>query len=268
MMRTFIITTACFLRLAVPAWGHDYWLLPDHFFLANKGQTALHLHVGESLKSEFEQPFQKDRTARFQLDFAKGKKDLMSSARDGKKPWGPVAVRGAGTYLVSLERNPQFIKLAADKFTRYLTDEGLSGILEQRKQLGESKQAGRERYTRYLKCLLQAGDRRDSTHRRILGQKLEIVPRANPYRLKRNDPLRVRILFEGKPLAGVRVFAHQRAGDQTHTQTAVTGKDGQASFKLDRAGSWLIRLVHMRRRADRTEADWDSFWGALTFATK
>jgi uncharacterized GH25 family protein len=179
-----------------------------------------------------------------------------------------VSVAGAGTYLVAVERRPQLIKLGADKFTRYLAEEGLAGIMEQRKRLGETKLPGRERYSRYLKCLLQAGDRLDDTYKTVFGQRLEIVPEANPFGLRRMDSLPVRVLFEGKPLAGVKVSAHHRTAAKTRTLTAVTDGEGRANFRLDRSGPWLVRLVHMRRCADRKEADWESFWGALTFAVK
>jgi hypothetical protein len=242
--------------------------MPDQFLLQEKGQTALHLHVGEGLVSELERPFQKPQTTRFDLIGTRGKKDLRAARRAGDKPFGRVPVGGAGTYLVAVERRPQLIKLGADKFTRYLADEGLAGIIEQRQRLGESKLPGRERYSRYLKCLLQAGGRLDDTYKRVLGQRLEIVPEANPFGLRRLDRLPVRILFEGKPLAGVKVSALHRAAAKTHTLTAVTDGEGRATFRLDRPGPWLVRLVHMRRCTDRKEADWESFWGALTFALK
>ena len=47
-----------------------------------------------------------------------------------------------------------------------------------------------------------------------------------------------------------------------------TAKDGTAEVKISHAGKWLVRMVHMRRCADRDEADWESFWTSLSFAIR
>ncbi len=261
---------AAVLLLFLPAssFAHDYWLEPESFRLHPDETIALRLFVGEKLTSEAERPFQKKPTLKFQFLSAKKTVDLIPGGTEDKTPLALLTPKDEGTYLIALERDAHFIKLDAKKFNDYLAEEGLDSILEARRKAGEEKTDGRERYRRYLKSLIQVGERRDDTFKKILGQKLEIVPQANPYDLKPGDALPVLLLFEGKPLAGVRIEAHCRAGDKVATQTATTGKDGVASVKLDRAGTWLVRLVHMCRCADREEADWESFWASYSFAVK
>ena len=118
------------------------------------------------------------------------------------RPLRRVVFKSPGSYLIAMERNQSYIKLDAQKFTDYLKEEGLKDIIEQRMKSGESQTEGRERYSRYLKSLVQVGDRRDDTYKRELGFRLEIIPINNPYLLKLGDSLVVRVLFEGKPLAG------------------------------------------------------------------
>jgi hypothetical protein len=36
-------------------------------------------------------------------------------------------------------------------------------------------------------------------------------------------------------------------------------------LKIDHSGEWIVRLVHLRRCSEPKEADWESFWAALTF---
>lgn len=132
----------------------------------------------------------------------------------------------------------------------------------------ESDADVRERYSRYLKSLLQAGSRHDETYKRELGFALEIIPLANPYELKVGDSVKVKVLFEGKPLPNAKVFADNREAGSTRTQQARTTPDGIAALELDRSGFWLVRLVHMRRCADVAEADWESFWAAYSFGAK
>jgi uncharacterized GH25 family protein len=268
-MKTRIIAGIVSLLLAaLPGAAHDYWLVPDAFFVKPGDETALHLHVGDDFVSEKERPFQKTPIVRFNLVHGKETMDLIPLGVEDKTPFAKVALKKAGTYLVRMDRSPQKIELDPEKFNKYLADEGLDAILEQRKKLGEDKQPGRERYSRCLKSLLQCGDERDATATAAVGQTLEIIPLDNPYSLKGGDTLKVRVLFDGKPLKGAKVFAHRRAGDKVTTQAATSDADGTAAFKLDGEGSYLVRLVHMRRCAGVEGVDWESFWAALTFGMK
>jgi uncharacterized GH25 family protein len=255
------------LLAAVPAVAHDYWLVPDTFFVKPGAAAALHLHVGDDFVSEKERPFQKKPTLRFDLVRGKETVDLLPLGVEDKTPVATIKLKGTGTYLVRMDRAPQKIELEAEKFNKYLAEEGLDAILEQRRKLGEDKKPGRERYSRCLKALVQCGDLRDAAPGAV-GQKLEIVPLANPYTLKAGETLKVRVEFDGKPLAGAQVFAHRRAGEKVTTRTVQTTADGEAAFKLDGAGEYLIRLVHMRRCADKDGVDWESYWAALTFGMK
>ena len=90
------------------------------------------------------------------------------------------------------------------------------------------------------------------------------MPLENPYAKKPGDKLKFQILFDTKPLAGYAVFADNRDGT---TQKITTDKHGKFSIKPDHIGLWLVRLVVMKRctETDCGEADWQSFWGALTF---
>jgi uncharacterized GH25 family protein len=251
---------------ALPA--HDYWLQPADFFPAAGASVPVHLYVGDRFVREAERPFQARPTRTFRLLSARLPRNLAARAREGDKPVIKVKLPAAGTYLLAMERRPMLIELEARKFNAYLAQEGLTAVLRQRKKSGQDRLPGRERYGRYLKALIQAGGRGDATWKRVLGQRLEIVPLADPFALKPGGALPVRVLFGGKPLAGVRVFAFGQVKDKTVVLSGTTSKEGIATFTLPTAGVWLIRLVHMRRAVKDRGADWESFWAALTFALK
>ncbi len=247
--------------------AHDYWLQADTFFPAVGAPVPVRLHVGEGLLSEKERPFQKKPTLAFRLLSARAPVNLAARAKEGDTPVARVTFPAAGTYLLAMERAPQRIEMEAKKFNAYLAEEGLDAALAQRRKLGEDKLPGRERYSRYLKALVQVG-KGDDVWKRAVGQRLEIVPLLDPFSVKKGGKLPVRILFDGKPLAGAKVFAHRRAGGKTATQSGVTSAKGEVTFELDGTGTWLVRLVHLRRATRDKGADWESFWGALTFATR
>jgi uncharacterized GH25 family protein len=191
----------------------------------------------------------------------------MTGSKDGRIPIAEVRPRTPGNYLVVMERTPQMITLEAPKFNEYLAEEGLNSILQKRAAIGATANEGRERYTRYLKALLQVGARRDDTYMRIAGQRLEIIPENNPYDLRPGGTLRIRVLFEGRPLPGARIFAYNRlaTAERAHILSTNLSAEGYASFTLDRAGLWLVRLVHMRSCQKCLDADWESFWAAYAF---
>ncbi len=268
--RTRIISKALTVILLLvstsfPASAHDYWFEPETFFAARGANVAVRMNMGANLEIETERPLQILRTVAFQMYARSSVQNLIPVSRDGQMPVVVIAPPRAGNYLLAMERNPAFLQLEAAQFTDYLREENLDSIIRLRAETNESERTGRERYRRYLKTLLQIGDRHDSTFLRRIGHKLEIVPLQNPYRLRTGDTLAVRVFFDNRPLAGARVFALNR----DERLEATTSADGTARFRLGRGGLWLVRLVHMRRCADDcAEVEWESFWGALTFGLR
>ena len=257
------------LTLVIPAFAHEYWLEPGSFFLKPKESTPVRLFLGEGLKVEEEMPFLTSKTNSFNLYSGAGRFDLLKDDRDEEKPLFSFSADREGTYLLSMERNWSYITLEAQKFEDYLREDGMEYIITERENAGESKMEGKERYSRYIKALVQVGGKRDKTFAKRAGLRLEIVPLLNPYSLKVGDSLPVQIFFEGKPLAGRTLFADNRGGDKISKQKLVTDRDGKTTVELDGKGVWLIRLVYMQRCKNACEGTaWESFWGALSFGMR
>lgn len=263
-----IIAGLLLLLVAGNAPAHDFWMQPETFFPALDRPVAVRLFVGDGFVVETERAFEKKPTTRLKHLNMEKTTDLLAQGREGKKPFAQATFSHAGHHWIVLERDRRAIRLEADKFNEYLAEEGLEKVLEQRRLLREDRKPGRERYSRYLKSLVQAGDKGDEAWKKLAGQRLEIVPLADPYSLKPGAALKVKVLFEGKPLVNVPLFAINKSGEKIDRQKLTTGMDGTAELKLSRAGVWLIRLVHMRRCPDAEEADWESFWSSLTFAVR
>jgi len=254
------------LMLTLTLSAHEYWFEADKFVLTPGESSALRLFVGSGLKKEEERPYQASKTNAFQMFSASGSFDMRSLAEDDHKPIMNFSSDRAGTYLVSMERGWSYIILQPKEFDEYLKEDSMVYILAERARLGESKNPGRERYMRFLKTLIQVGGQRTGTAKTRIGTRLEIVPLDNPYSKKPGDSLALQIYFAGLPLAGRAVFADSRVGDAVETQKYTTDKEGKIRVKLNRNGVWLIRLVHMQRCESHCgDADWESFWGALSF---
>lgn len=272
MRRVLTRALVLLLTLAAPAAvvrAHDYWIEPDRFIFADaelRLPVLLHLHMGDYFTSEQERPLQLARTTDFRVFAHDRATDLALGAVDGRLPFLSFTPRRAATHLFAMERTPVRHEMPAEQFEAYLREEGLERIIAQRSAARMSLAPGRERYTRHIKSILQIGGRRTNDYRRVLNQKLELVPLRNPYNLGRDGRLPFRVLFEGRPLAGVQVKAYNRASKSTLVTR--TDTDGVAHFIVSEPGAWLVRLVHMRACADQAQADWESFWASCTFGVK
>lgn len=253
----------CFLSAAT--FAHEYWFEADKFALAAGEKTRVHLYVGDGIvKDREERVFQPDKTTVFSVYSAGQTVDLKPLTKEGAMPIYDFSGDRTGNYLLGMERNWSFIKIEAAKFEDYLREDGIEYIIPEREKLGERQKEGRERYSRFIKSLLQVGGKHDNIYKKRLGMKLEIVPLENPYAKKVGDELKFQVFFEGKPLAERAVFADNRSSE---TQKMMTDKNGKVMIKLEKSGMWLVRLVNMRRCAENCgEADWESFWAAYSFS--
>lgn len=257
------------LLIAANTFAHEFWLEPSLFWLGSGESASIRLFVGDALKEPEEKPYQPGKTDAFDLISKDGTVDLRSLAEADKMPILEFSARVEGTYVLAMTRNWSYIKLDAAKFEDYLREDAMEYIIADRKRRGESEKEGRERYSRYIKTLIQVGDNKTATPKTRLGTKIEIVPLDNPYTKKVGGDIKLQAWFNGRPLALKTIFADNREGSDVKTQKVTTDELGRFTIKLDRKGLWLIRTVHMQRcEKNCVDADWESFWAALTFGIK
>ena len=263
-----IIAFLVAILLPVAGFSHEYFFEPESFFIPVNQRIDLRLFVGEGLKREEERPFQAEKTASFRQYFGQIGADARNNV-DNSMPFYSFTSGSEGNQLFALERNWSYIKLEPQKFEDYLREDGMEYIIAERAKLGESQKEGRERYSRFIKTLLQVGEKRDDSYKAKTGLKLDITPLENPYAKKVGDTLGFQVRFDGKPLANRTVFADNHDGEAFGKQKMTTDANGKLTVKLDRKGTWLVRLVVMQRcKTDCGEADWESFWGAFSFGVK
>lgn len=269
----FFLTVAGLL-VAAPAVAHDFWVVPAELVMPEPKEAKVidvSLYVGEHFVAESEKPFQRDRLVTFQHVHG-GKRDDLLSAKpalfeDGKPPLARLPVQGAGGHLLAMDRVAINIELTAPRFDDYLAHEGLGHLVTERARLGEREKPGRERYSRYLKTLIQVGDARDDSFKEVTGAALELVPEQNPVFVESGATLPVQIRFRGQPLPGVRLEALSRDGADIRSAMITADGAGIARVPIDRKGVWLLRMVHMVRCEGCPDADWESFWTSYTFGS-
>lgn len=243
--------------------AHDFWIEPTTFRPAPGEVVKLHLRVGEQFVGE---PVKRSdaKIERFvALDPGTGKESPVLGP-DGADPAGLFRASGKGLTVIGYRSRHSSVILEAAKFEAYLKEEGLERIIEARAKAGKSGEPGVEIYSRCAKALLATEGGDGKGFDALLGFTLEIVPEANPFALKPGEKLPLKLLFEGKPLEGVLVAALNES-DSAARAEARTDAAGRVSLPLGKAGSWLVKCVHMVPVTDRDDAEWESLWGSLTF---
>lgn len=98
--------------------------------------------------------------------------------------------------------------------------------------------------------------------------KLEIFPVQNPAGLGANDTLDLKVVFEGKPLAGASVVSASAAesGRKEHgaSETLKTNARRIVSVKLTSGGPWMFTARHKTPYPDKLECDSFSYSTSLT----
>lgn len=262
------------LVMARPAAAHEYWLAPSRYVAAAGQPVDLGALAGTGFRGE-RKPFTASHCVRLSVRAARPL-DLMKVARDGEYTWARFAPADTGGAVFAFESDFTPITLPAAAFDDYLAKEGLDGPLAARRRMDDANSAGRpgrERFRRCAKAWLAGGDAARATA--PIGLPLEIVPLEAP---GKSGLLRLRVLWQGQPLAGALVRAWRAPvateGALTDPESrdscvvawqARTNARGEALAAVAGAGEWLIAAVHMVPSSDTAVADWESTWASLTF---
>ncbi len=99
---------------------------------------------------------------------------------------------------------------------------------------------------------------------RIVGHRLEIVPRQHPHQAGRGGALDVVVHFDGKPIAGASVFVYPAQADAA-VVTLKTGADGSVRVPLDRSGQFIIGTERGAPSRQPEVATRDVYAATLTF---
>ena len=241
--------------------AHNFWIEPSSYQVAVGSQVTVRFLVGEKFRGD-PLPLDPSRV----IVFARFGPTSKTPVRGvpGSDFAGVVSLDDPGLHLIAYRSTSAFLELDAAEFESYLRSEGLEGIIDERRR-NERKAKGRELYSRCVKSLLRAGVSGEGTgFDRVLDFPVELVPDLNPYGLRAGDELPVRILREGKPLAGVLVMAYPH-GEPARSVRRRSDEKGRIRLPLAHVGPWLVKAVHMERIDHSEEADWESWWASLTF---
>jgi len=242
---------------------HDYFLLPENFFMHKGDKLDLHLLAGDVFTKQEEIKYQPGKTAKFMLYEGSKKTDLTKAAKDSVAPVLTYTMQNTGQALLEMTRGYEFNVFSRDNYAQFLTDQGYD-------KLGEKVKSGnqfriKEKYTRYLKTLVSVNDHDGNAYDKVLNDNYEIILKDNPYRKKYGDDVGALIKFNEKPAAGAAVALYIKSiSGNVYTQNLIADKNGMVNFTMSREGIYLLRSVRVEPTKDK-DADYESWWAAYTF---
>lgn len=258
------------IAVTTPAAGHEYWLALAPWTAGVREDVSVHAFAGIGLKGEGK-PYASSRVVRF-VARTGVLIDLRDAASTGDMAWARFAPSDRGGALFAYESSFAANVLPAEAFDAYLKEDGLDEPLAIRRSTHDQR-PGRERYRRCAKAWLGGDDAARAT--RPLGMPLEIVPITPPHT---DSPLRIVLLWEGKPLGNALVNAWHAPLDSSDATSSArpdltepsisvrTDREGRAVLPIAAPGQWLVSTVHMVPCREPDDADWESTWASLSFA--
>ena len=262
----------CALLTASAAFAHDFWLATSRWHVAPGATVIVTANVGDDIYPRSENATAPDRVDSLRL-VGPATTVLTPAYRTIDKSLAADVTlpKAPATYLVAMVVKGRFLSMEGPKFIDYLKDEGLGHLVEEVNRRGEGTRKSRERYWREAKVLIHAGDGpSDQVTRPVPGMAAELVPDTDFTRAKVGDTIGVRLLSEGKPVAGAQV--NLTAGAPGPIKNRVvrgrTDADGRVRLTISKRGPYLLTSVHMVRREGETgeqAADWESYWCSVTF---
>lgn len=252
-----LLSVLALLAAAASSYAHDFWIEPSTFRPKVGVNLTAGLRVGQDFAGDAV-----PRSVQLIDTFTvrEGNEQHAVMGFENEDPAGILRLDRPGLAIIGYRSKPYPLELPADKFEEFLRTEGFASIIADRARRGESQKPDRERFYRYAKALVVAGDAKRTGFDRPLGYRYELVPETDPMTAGR---LVVRALFEGKPLAGALVTAIQQQNPAVRL-SGRTDHEGRVSLTLP-SGIWLVKSVQIVPAPPSSNADWESMWASLTF---
>lgn len=208
-------TLALFVALLLFS-SHDMYLKLDTYFLAPNSDGTIYLYNGTFEQSE--NVIDRNRMADVSL-VGNGTRTRLDTTQWSEKDSMTIlnfATGAAGTKVAGVSTLPRNISMEAAAFNRYLKHDGVIDMLEWREKNNALDQNAVEKYAKHVKTIFQVGDTRTDDWQAELGYPIEFIPLSNPYDLQEGDELKVKLLWQGQPLANQLVLADFAASKHAH----------------------------------------------------
>jgi len=243
--------------------AHEFWLQPDKFMYNVGDEINIKLMVGENFEGEdwIGDSSKVQQLIIFQHDV----QDDLSKNISGTGDSLQFNCYEEGNAMVAFSSKNSFLQLDAAKFNDYLKEDGLQNAIDYRQHHDEMDSASREYYQRSVKTLIQIGSKSDNIFSKETNLPLDIIPLSNPYLIKKEKKLSVKIFFKKEILANALIKIWHHEDNKTEEKNLMTNERGEISFDVSPKGRWMVSTVKMEHLGNYEKANWQSYWGSLTW---
>ena len=157
---------------------------------------------------------------------------------------GAVELKQQGTYVLAGHRKG-ILWTHTTKGWQQAGKKGLQGVISSGK------------YEKFCKTLVVSGQA-DDGYKKVVGDRLEIVPIDDPQKVAVGQDLNVQILFDGKPMP-TEVYATYdgfTTVPNTYAYFTETDENGRARIRLTHDGTWMVRVQH---KVNEATDDYDQY---------
>lgn len=263
------LTSAALLASASWLDAHDFWLVPGAFPFAEGasvevlGQTSTRFPTSQSAVALA-------RVARAVVIGADGEAKITDLSHRGTSLLLRIRPPAAGQRVVAVDLQPRSTTQAPASFLRYLQLEGAPDVATRIER--DRLLAGVDSLTRtdakHAKTLVEVGARGPRAFARSAGQPIEFVPEQDPATLGVGDTLRLRVVFRGRPVAGITAHAGAAPADSAAAADGdvhlPADAQGLVRLPITRAGLWNVRTIHVVRAGPKS---WETHWATFVFRT-
>ena len=244
--------------------AHEFWLAPDKFLYEPGEPITIKFLVGENFEGEIwsGNRLKVNELYFYSKDFTD---ELSSEISEENGDSLQISLFDEGTAMLTFNSNNSFINLEAEKFNEYLKEDSLQIAIDYRREHHELDIAGKEFYQRSAKTIIQIGELKDNTCSNKTTLPLDIIPLQNPYDLKEIDSLTVKILFKKEPVIGALIKVWNRIDNQTTVTNYTSDNNAEIRLPITQKGKWMVSTVKIIKLENDKQADWQSYWGSLTW---
>jgi uncharacterized GH25 family protein len=244
--------------------GHNLWLVGKN----EQKRIRIEANTGDHFP-ESDSAVKPERVADFRVISSDGFTPITDYRVEENSLVADVPIENDKSFCVALALHAHPITLEAVKFAGYIKEESAEEFVKPNFILEDTIEPQRESYTKFAKVLVKSGAAQtDNISDLIAGHKLEIIPQIPTSGIGDDRMLPVQVLFEGKPIEGLRVSSGSEGlNDGRYLSHALTDENGMANVVIPESGHWFARTHFIRPHLDNQNFDWESCWASVTFRT-
>ena len=251
--------------------AHDFWLVPDAFQIAPgeelnvRGQTSSAFPTSESAIAL-------DRVQEAQLVGPDGVEQITDLSHRDQSLALRYRPRAVGQRIVAAWIRWRYVPESAAGFRQWMVLEGAPEALARYERTGQlPTDSIVRRYAKYAKTVVEVGSGGRRAYHLVVGHPLEFVPLTDPHEQSVGGLFRVRLLFQGTPLADARVragVAPAVGADREPDAEFSTTANGVVEVPVNTVGLWNVRTLHIVPAGEDADADWDVHWATFVFQVR